>query len=228
MLKIKVQGGFEFEEYIKETYPAAEVMERSQQFMDWINKRRSIRQFSDKPIPKEVIENILLSASAAPSGANKQPWTFCVISNAELKSKIRAAAEKEEYESYNGRMSDEWMEDLKKFQTDWHKPFIDIAPYIIIVFKKAYDVDEQGNKHNNYYVNESVGLAAGFLLAAIHNAGLVALTHTPSPMNFLAKILERPTNERPVFLIPVGYPADDTYVPKLSRKGLDEIAVFYE
>ena len=228
MLKIKVQGGFEFEEYIKETYPAAEVMERSQQFMDWINKRRSIRQFSDKPIPKEVIENILLSASAAPSGANKQHWTFCAISNAELKSKIRAAAEKEEYESYNGRMSDEWMEDLKKFQTDWHKPFIDIAPYIIIVFKKAYDVDEQGNKHNNYYVNESVGLAAGFLLAAIHNAGLVALTHTPSPMNFLAKILERPTNERPVFLIPVGYPADDTYVPKLSRKGLDEIAVFYE
>ena len=228
MLKIKVQGGFEFEEYIKETYPAAEVMERSQQFMDWINKRRSIRQFSDKPIPKEVIENILLSASAAPSGANKQPWTFCVISNAELKSKIRAAAEKEEYESYNGRMSDEWMEDLKKFQTDWHKPFIDIAPYIIIVFKKAYDVDEQGNKHNNYYVNESVGLAAGFLLAAIHNAGLVALTHTPSPMNFLAKILERPINERPVFLIPVGYPAEDTYVPKLSRKGLDEIAVFYE
>ncbi|MEM6358935.1 MAG: nitroreductase family protein [Bacteroidota bacterium] len=228
MLKIKVQGGFEFEEYIKETYPEAEVMERSQQFMDWINKRRSVRQFSDKPIPKEVIENILLSASAAPSGANKQPWTFCAISNAELKSKIRAAAEKEEYESYNGRMSDEWMEDLKKFQTDWHKPFIDIAPYIIIVFKKAYDVDEQGNKHNNYYVNESVGLAAGFLLAAIHNAGLVALTHTPSPMNFLAKILERPTNERPVFLIPVGYPAEDTYVPKLSRKGLDEIAVFYE
>lgn len=228
MLKIKVQGGFEFEEYIKETYPEAEVMERSQQFMDWINKRRSVRQFSDKPIPKEVIENILLSASAAPSGANKQPWTFCVISNADLKSKIRAAAEKEEYESYNGRMSDEWMEDLKKFQTDWHKPFIDIAPYIIIVFKKAYDVDEQGNKHNNYYVNESVGLAAGFLLAAIHNAGLVALTHTPSPMNFLAKILERPTNERPVFLIPVGYPAEDTYVPKLSRKDLDEIAVFYE
>ena len=228
MLKIKVQGGFEFEEYIKETYPAAEVMERSQQFMDWINKRRSVRQFSDKPIPKEAIENILLSASAAPSGANKQPWTFCAISNAELKSKIRAAAEKEEYESYNGRMSDEWMEDLKKFQTDWHKPFIDIAPYIIIVFKKAYDVDEQGNKHNNYYVNESVGLAAGFLLAAIHNAGLVALTHTPSPMNFLAKILERPINERPVFLIPVGYPAEDTYVPKLSRKGLDEIAVFYE
>ncbi|MGD1961509.1 MAG: nitroreductase family protein [Fulvivirga sp.] len=228
MLKIKVQGGFEFEEYIKETYPEAEVMERSQQFMDWINKRRSVRQFSDKPIPKEAIENILLSASAAPSGANKQPWTFCAISNAELKSKIRAAAEKEEYESYNGRMSDEWMEDLKKFQTDWHKPFIDIAPYIIIVFKKAYDVDEQGNKHNNYYVNESVGLAAGFLLAAIHNAGLVALTHTPSPMNFLAKILERPTNERPVFLIPVGYPAEDTYVPKLSRKGLDEIAVFYE
>ncbi len=228
MLKIKVQGGFEFEEYIKETYPEAEVMERSQQFMDWINKRRSVRQFSDKPIPKEAIENILLSASAAPSGANKQPWTFCAISNAELKSKIRAAAEKEEYESYNGRMSDEWMEDLKKFQTDWHKPFIDIAPYIIIVFKKAYDVDEQGNKHNNYYVNESVGLAAGFLLAAIHNAGLVALTHTPSPMNFLAKILERPINERPVFLIPVGYPAEDTYVPKLSRKGLDEIAVFYE
>ena len=220
-------SGFEFEEYTKETYQESEVIQRSKEFFEWMNKRRTVRQFSDKPIPKEVIENIVLTASTAPSGAHKQPWTFCVISSAELKSKIREAAEKEEYESYNSRMSEEWLEDLKQFQTDWHKPFIETAPYIIIVFKKAYDIDEEGNKHNNYYVNESVGLATGFLLAAIHHAGLVALTHTPSPMNFLSKILDRPANERPCFLIPVGYPTEGTYVPKLKRKPLDQVAVFY-
>ncbi len=227
MAKTKVMSGFEFEEYTKETYQESEVIQRSKEFFEWMNKRRTVRQFSDKPIPKEVIENIVLTASTAPSGAHKQPWTFCVISSAELKSKIREAAEKEEYESYNSRMSEEWLEDLKQFQTDWHKPFIETAPYIIIVFKKAYDIDEEGNKHNNYYVNESVGLATGFLLAAIHHAGLVALTHTPSPMNFLSKILDRPANERPCFLIPVGYPTEGTYVPKLKRKPLDQVAVFY-
>lgn len=228
MAKTKLINGYEFEEYSKETYSEDEVVRRSEEFYEWMDKRRTVRDFSDKPIPKAVIEDIIKTASTAPSGAHKQPWTFCVVSSPELKTKIREAAEKEEYESYNSRMSDEWLDDLRPLQTDWKKPFLEIAPYLIIVFKKAYELDENGNKHNNYYVNESVGLAGGFLLTAIHNAGLVALTHTPSPMNFLTKLLERPANERPVLLIPVGYPVEDTYVPKLSRKPLDEIAVFYE
>uniref|UniRef100_UPI004049E187 nitroreductase family protein n=1 Tax=Fulvivirga sp. TaxID=1931237 RepID=UPI004049E187 len=228
MAKTKMIDGFEYEAYSKETYDENECVARSKRFLEWIDKRRTVREFSDKPIPKEVIDNILKSASTAPSGAHKQPWIFCVISNPELKQKIREAAEKEEFDSYNGRMSEDWLQDLKPLGTDWHKPFLEIAPYLIIVFKKAYDLDKDGKKKNNYYVNESVGLAAGFLLTAIHDAGLVALTHTPSPMNFLTKLLERPENERPYLLIPVGYPVEETYVPKLGRKPLEDIAVFYE
>ncbi|UII30347.1 nitroreductase family protein [Fulvivirga ulvae] len=227
MSKTKTIDGYPFEEYTKETYSEAEVIERSRQFYQWMDKRRTVRDFSDKPIPREVIDNIILTASTAPSGAHKQPWTFCVVSNPDIKKEIREAAEKEEHESYNSRMSPEWLEDLKPLQTDWHKPFLETAPYLIIVFKKAYDLDNEGNKKNNYYVNESVGLAGGFLLAAIHHAGLVALTHTPSPMNFLTKLLNRPANERPVLLIPVGYPMEETYVPQLRRKSLDEVAVYY-
>ncbi len=220
--------GYEYEAYSKATYDETECIARSKRFFEWIDKRRTVRDFSDKPIPREVIDNILRSASTAPSGAHKQPWTFCVVSNPELKKKIKEAAEKEEFDSYNSRMSEDWLNDLKPLGTDWHKPFLEIAPYLIIVFKKAFDLDEDGNKKNNYYVNESVGLAAGFLLTAIHDAGLVALTHTPSPMNFLTKLLERPQNERPFLLIPIGYPVEETYVPKIERKPLDEIAVFYE
>ena len=175
----------------------------------------------------EVMENIIMTAATAPSGAHKQPWSFCLVSDPALKSKIRQAAEAEEYENYHGRMSEEWLADLQPFATDWHKPFLEIAPYLIVVFKKAYDLDEDGQKHKNYYVNESVGIAAGFLLAAIHNAGLVALTHTPSPMNFLQAILERPGNERPFLLIPVGYPAEEAEVPELKRKKKEEVLSFY-
>ncbi|MDH5474694.1 MAG: nitroreductase family protein [Cyclobacteriaceae bacterium] len=214
--------------YYKESYDEADMLERSANFYKWVNDRRTVRDFSDKPISKEIIDNIVLSASTAPSGAHKQPWTFCVVSNPELKSKIRQAAEKEEQESYKNRMSDEWLEVLKPIGTDWRKPFLETAPYLIIIFKKPYDLDENGNKKNNYYVNESVGLAAGFLLTAIHDAGLIALTHTPSPMNFLSKILNRPTNERPFLLIPVGYPSEKMYVPHLKRKSLTEIANYYE
>jgi len=214
--------------YYKETYDEKDMIAHSADFLAWIDQRRTVRDFSDKPIPKEVVDNILLAASAAPSGAHKQPWTFCVISNSTIKSKIKEAAEQEELESYNGRMSDEWLEVLKPIGTDWHKPFLEIAPYLIIIFKKPYDLDNEGNKKNNYYVNESVGLAAGFLLTAIHKAGLVALTHTPSPMNFLSKILDRPANERPYLLIPIGYPADKVYVPKLERKPLKDIAIYYD
>ncbi len=209
-------------------FDEAEMLERSRSFYKFMDRRRSLRMFSDKSVPKELIENLIRTASSAPSGAHKQPWTFCAVSDPAIQSKIREAAEAEEYESYNGRMSDEWLEDLKQFGTDWHKPFLEIAPWLIIVFKKAYEIDENGERHKCYYVNESVGLAAGFLLTAIHNAGLVSLTHTPSPMNFLQKILNRPENERPFLLIPVGYPAEDAVVPDLQRKPLEQVAVFYE
>ena len=227
MKEKKSIDGHPYISYSKETYEEPELIERSSEFFEWMDKRRTVREFSDKPIPKEVIENVVKTASTAPSGAHKQPWTFCVVSDPEIKKQIRVEAEKEEYESYTNRMSEEWLKDLQPLGTDWHKPFLEIAPYLIIVFKKAYDVDEQGEKVNNYYVNESVGLSCGFLLAAIHHAGLVALTHTPSPMNFLTKVLERPANERPFLLIPVGYPSKETWVPDLKRKKLEEVAVFY-
>lgn len=177
-----------------------EIVERSRLYYELMDKRRSVREFSDKPVPMAVIENIIKTASSAPSGAHKQPWIFCVVSSRKIKQQIREAAEKEEFTNYNGRMSEEWLEDLKVFGTDWHKPFLETAPYLIIVFKKAYDFDENGEKSKNYYVNESVGIACGFLISAIHHAGLITLTHTPSPMNFLEKILERPKNERAFLL----------------------------
>ena len=207
---------------------ATELIDRSQKYFEAMNERRSLRFFSDREVPKEVIENLIKTANTAPSGAHKQPWTFVAVSNPQVKTKIREAAEKEEYESYNGRMSEEWLHDLKAFDTDWHKPFLEIAPWLIVVFKQSYRMNNDGSRGLHYYVNESVGLAAGFLLAAIHNAGLVALTHTPSPMNFLQEVLERPANEKPFLLIPVGYPAEDAVVPDLKRKSLYQIAVFFE
>lgn len=203
-----------------------QMKQRVKDFFQFMDKRRSLRVFSDRPVPKDVIENLIRTASTAPSGAHMQPWTFCAVSSAEIKSQIREAAEKEEYENYNGRMSERWLKDLEPFGTDHIKPFLEIAPWLIIVMKRSYEIID-GEKKNNYYATESVGLATGFLLAAIHNAGLVALTHTPSPMNFLSKVLERPENEKPFLLIPVGYAADDAEVPDLKRKPLDEIAVFY-
>jgi nitroreductase len=204
-----------------------EMLEESTSFYRKMNTRRTIRHFSNKPVAKEVIENIIRTASTAPSGAHKQPWTFAVVSNPEIKSKIREAAEKEEQLNYTGRMSEEWLRDLAPLGTDEQKPFLEIAPYLIVVFKKAVDIVD-GEKRKNYYVNESVGLASGFLLAAIHNAGLCSLTHTPSPMGFLDKILERPENERAFLLIPVGYAAKDAKVPDIKRKELEEVSVWYE
>lgn len=202
-------------------------LKKSEEFLLQINKRRSIRTFSDKPVSKTIIENIILSASTAPSGAHKQPWNFCAISNPELKKQIRIAAEEEKI-SYKSRMSERWKDDLAHLGTDMHKPFLENAPWLIIAFKKVYDFDENGEKHNNYYVNESVGIACGFLIAAIHNAGLATLTHTPSPMNFLEKILNRPKNERAYILFPVGYAHKETFVPDIKRKPLDDVSEFYE
>ncbi|MCH8317782.1 MAG: nitroreductase family protein [Bacteroidetes bacterium] len=213
-------------DYHREIYPEHIMLERSQEFYQWTDLRRTVRDFSDKPVPKKVMENIIMAASTAPSGAHKQPWTFCLVEDPKLKSAIRKAAEEEEYKNYHGRMSEEWLKDLNPLQTNWDKEFIDIVPWLIVVFKRAYE-KVNGKIKNNYYVSESVGIAAGFLLAAIHHAGLVALTHTPSPMNFLNKILKRPDNERPFLLIPVGYPADNVKVPDLKRKQLKEVLVYY-
>lgn len=187
------------------------------------NMRRSVRDFSDKPVPFELIKDLVMTAGTAPSGAHKQPWTFSIVGNSEVKSEIRKAAEKEEYESYNGRMSEKWLQDLAPIGTDWHKPFLETAPWLIIVFKRPFEYVD-GEKWQNYYVNESVGIACGMLINAIHNAGLTTLTHTPSPMNFLSKILKRPDNDRPYLLLPVGYPTDNAMVPELKRKSFDEIA----
>lgn len=227
MEKRKLVNGYPFVSYSKESFNEIEMIQRSLSFYNWMDTRRSVRDFSDKPMPKEVIENIIKTASAAPSGAHKQPWTFCVVSSTELKKQIRIAAEKEEYESYNGRMPEDWKKDLLPLQTDWHKEFLEKAPYLIIVFKKSYELDKNGKKSNTYYAPESVGLACGFLLAAVHQAGLAALTHTPSPMNFLSKLLGRPANEKPFLLIPVGYAATECWVPDIKRKGLKEVSVWY-
>jgi len=213
--------------YSKPILTDEDLLQRSKSFYDFMDNRRSVREFSDRAIPREVIENLIKTASTAPSGAHKQPWTFCVVSNPEVKKQIRIAAEEEELESYNSRMSNDWLEDLKPLGTDWHKPFLETAPYLIIVFRRIYEFSAEGKKKNNYYVQESVGLATGILLAAIHNAGLVALTHTPSPMNFISKILSRLENEKPFLLIPVGYPVDQCWVPDIKRKELSDICVFY-
>ncbi len=213
--------------YQRKTFDAETMAQRSKSFYEFMDKRRTVREFSDRPVPREVIEHLLMTASTAPSGAHKQPWSFCAVSNPELKRTIRKAAEAEEYESYTRRMSQEWLDDLSAFATDWNKPFLEIAPWLIIVFKHAYDIVD-GKTKKNYYVSESVGIAAGMLLAAVHQAGLVALTHTPSPMGFLSELLGRPENEKPFLLIPVGYPSESASVPDLRRKSSVDIIRWYE
>jgi len=205
----------------------AEMLRRAYEYYNFMDTRRSIRHFSNKEVPRELIEKLVMTAATAPSGAHKQPWTFCLVSNVELKKKIREAAEKEEYESYHGRMSEEWLQALAPLGTDWEKPFLETAPWLIIMFRKVFDIEADGSKSKNYYVNESVGIAAGFLISAIHQAGLVTLTHTPSPMNFLQEILQRPDNEKPFLLLPIGYAADEVQVPDLKRKNLEAISVWY-
>ena len=212
-----------FQKIIYNTLTESEMVEKSLLFLDEIILRRTVRDFSNKPVPLKIIMNAVKTAASAPSGANKQPWHFVIVKDSAVKKEIRFAAEKEEKEFYEHRAPDTWLEDLNQFETDWHKPFLEIAPYLIVVLKKNYDLDEQV-KRKNYYVNESVGIASGFLLVALHNAGLATLTHTPSPMGFLEKILDRPKNEKAVLLIPVGYPAEDATVPDLKKKSFEEIS----
>lgn len=201
---------------------AEEQVKRARQFYELCQHRRTIREYSDRPVSRELLELLIKTAGTAPSGANKQPWRFIVVTDPKLKHEIRIAAEQEERENYEHRMPQEWLDDLKALGTDWHKEFLEIAPALIVVFSIDYVRDKERIR-KNYYVKESVGIAVGFLLAAIHNAGLVSLTHTPSPMNFLQKILNRPQNERPYLLIPVGYPIEGATVPNIQRKKLEEI-----
>ena len=194
-----------------------DMIDLSTQFMNAMATRRSVREFSDEDIPDIVLENIIRTAMSAPSGANKEPWQFSVVKDKTVKKKIRKAAEEEEKKFYKERATEEWLKDLNKFATDWRKPFLEEAPALIVVFRQSYD-NSGSLKRKNYYVGESVGIASGFLITAIHNAGLVSLTHTPSPMGFLEKILKRPTNEKAFLLIPVGYPEPNTQVPMLKKR----------
>jgi nitroreductase len=203
-----------------------EMRENAFSFFEKMNERRTVRTIDSRMVPEEILENIIHTAATAPSGAHKQPWTFCLISDPEIKKQIRVAAEEEERISYSERMPEDWKQDLKPLATDWQKPFLEEAPYLIAVFKQSYGL-ENGIKSQHYYVNESVGIACGMLITAIHLAGLVTVTHTPSPMNFLSKILGRPENERPYLLLPVGYPREEAFVPDLERKPLNEVLKKY-
>lgn len=196
---------------------------RADELLRLLNERRTVRDFSDRDVPLELIEKAVATAGTAPSGANMQPWRFVVVRDPGLKRRIREAAEKEEYESYHGRMSEKWLRRLAVLGTDEHKPFLEIAPYLIVVFRINSITDETGETEPTYYSQESVGIAVGMLLTALHNMGLATLTHTPSPMKFLQEILGRPKNEVPFVLIPVGYPADGALVPDIKRKALAEI-----
>jgi len=196
---------------------------RSKSLLHQIQQRRSVRDFSSRNVPIEVIKNCIKTAASAPSGANKQPWHFSLVQDKKIKKEIRVAAESEEKQFYEHRASKEWLEDLNQFGTDWKKPFLETAPFLIIIFSQVFEKNADGENRKNYYVNESVGIAAGFLLVALHNAGLATLTHTPSPMNFLTKILKRPDNERAYLLIPVGYPSKNAKVPIISKKPFSKI-----
>lgn len=200
--------------------------QRADDFYALMDGRRSIREFSSDPVPRELIETAIRTASTAPSGAHKQPWKFVAISDPEIKRRIRIAAEEEEKNTYQNRMSDEWREALAPLGTDWNKPFLEIVPWIVVVFEELYGLDAEGNKSKNYYVPQSVGLACGLFIASLHSMGLATLTHTPSPMGFLSKILGRPRNEKPYILFPIGYPADGVTVPDLRRKSLEEVAIW--
>ena len=207
-------------------YPAAECARRAREFYEDVDRRRTVRDFSDRPVERQTIEDCLRAAGTAPSGAHMQPWHFVVVGDPEIKRQIRTAAEEEEREFYRQRAPREWLEALAPLGTNEDKPFLETAPHLIVVFARRYGLRSDGSKTKHYYVTESVGIATGLLIAAVHHAGLVSLTHTPSPMRFLNQILERPTNESPFLILVVGYPRDDARVPDLERKPLEEIATF--
>jgi nitroreductase len=208
-------------------YPVEEVQQRALEYYENMKRRRTVRDFSTRHVPLDIIENCIRTADTAPNGANQHPWHFVVVSDQEIKSEIRQAAEKEEQDFYKSRASREWLEVLAPLGTDEHKPFLETAPYLIAIFAKVHGFDEQGKRVKHYYVNESVGIATGLLISAIHHSGLASLTHTPSPMRFLNKILQRPEQERPFLLLVVGYPEKDAKVPDIQRKSLPEISTYF-
>jgi len=203
--------------------PEEEMLARARAYYELMNARRSVREFSDEAPPRECIDLAIRVAGTAPSGAHRQPWKFVVVNDPKLKRAIREAAELEERESYEHRFPQEWLDALAPLGTDWHKPFLEIAPYLVVVFKEAYGTDDRGRKITNYYVNESVGIACGMFIAALHDMGLATLTHTPNPMGFLSELLNRPQNEKPYILFPIGYPAKGARVPDLTRKSMAEL-----
>lgn len=207
-------------------YPEEEMMRRSADFYADIRRRRTVRDFSDRPVPRAVIEDCIRAAGTAPNGANLQPWQFVVVGDADIKHRIRVAAEEEEKAFYTDRAPQEWLDALAPLGTDANKPFLETAPYLIAIFAQRYGLLPDGRKVKHYYTVESVGIATGFLIAALHHAGLASLTHTPSPMDFLNQILGRPDNERPFLLLVIGYPADDARVPAITKKSLEDIATF--
>jgi nitroreductase len=218
---------FPFVPYAPPRVPPDEMLRRACEHFEELDARRSVRDFSDEPVPRELIELAIRTASTAPSGAHRQPWRFVAVSDPEVKRRIRIAAEAEERESYEGgRMPPEWREALLPLGTTWEKPFLETVPWIVVVFEETYGLSDDGSKRKNYYVRESVGIACGLFIAALHRMGLATLTHTPSPMAFLGRILGRPANEKPYILFPVGHPAPDARVPDLERKGLEDIAVW--
>ncbi len=213
-------------EFTEQPLPA--MQEAARAFYDMIRRRRTVRDFSERPVPKDIIENALRAAGTAPSGANMQPWHFVAVADPAIKSAMREAAEAEEREFYEHRASEEWLKALEPLGTDADKPFLERAPWLIVVFLKKFSHDPDGNRLKNYYTSESVGIACGMLLTALHTAGLVTLTHTPSPMKFLNRVLERPKDERAYMIIVTGYPEPDATVPQIGKKPLDEIATFLE
>ncbi|MDZ7772638.1 MAG: nitroreductase family protein [Balneolaceae bacterium] len=207
-------------------YPVAEMRERARSYYEDLARRRTVRDFSERPVPREIIEDCLLAAGTAPNGANMQPWHFVAVSDPVIKSRIREAAEEEEREFYENRATDEWLKALEPLGTDADKVFLEKAPWLVAIFSESYGYAGDGEKVRNYYVKESVGIATGMLITAVHHAGLASLTHTPSPMGFLNEILGRPDNERPFLLLVVGYPEEDVRVPDIDKKSLDEISTF--
>jgi iodotyrosine deiodinase len=224
-----MSGPYPFIPYRPERLPEGEMLRRGRAFYQEMDRRRSVRDFSPDPVPREMIELAIRTASTAPSGAHRQPWRFVVVGDPALKAEIRLAAEAEEHESYvGGRMPPDWLEALAPLGTSWEKPYLEIVPWIVVVFEEMWGTGPDGAKRKNYYPKESVGIACGLFLAALHRMGLATLTHTPSPMAFLSRILDRPPNEKPFILFPVGYPAPDAEVPDIRRKALEEVAVWHE
>ena len=208
--------------------PPEAMLARARAMREELQQRRTVRHFSDRPVAREVIEEAIRAAGTAPSGANRQPWHFVAISDPRIKRAIRVAAEHEEKALYEGRISEEWREALAPLGTDWHKPYLEIVPWIVVVFEQTHSLAPDGTPRKNYYVKESVGIACGLFITALHTMGLATLTHTPSPMNFLKELLRRPDNERPFLLIPMGFPAEGCFVPDLRRKSLDQVMVVHK